>query len=404
MLPYWILKTIEVGNMKVIAEYIWLDGNNLVKDEAGNVKLDPNKNPDIRSKTKILEMPKNSLVTYEEDVAKLDFSKRRQAVEEVGQSLPIWGFDGSSTGQAEGHFSDCVLKPVRVYLDPLRTRERPEYLSVLVLNEVFDVPGDNPHLSNTRALLRSPAKKYKDQEFWFGIEQEYTFMRVDDDDFSKIVRPLGFPKDGRLFPDAQGKYYCGNGADKIVGDEIVDEHLCACLDADLLIAGTNAEVMPGQWEFQMGNGTDKSSPLRVADDLVMARFLLGKIEKKHQVVASLEPKPATGDWNGTGAHTNFSTKEMRESSECFKRIIEKFRSRQQEHIAVYGERIEKRLTGKHETCPYTEFRAGVSDRGASIRIPWQVDVEKKGYMEDRRPCANIDPHVVMAKIMETYNS
>lgn len=388
--------------MKVIAEYIWLDGNNLVKDEAGNVKLDPNRNPEIRSKTKIID-PR-----VEGFDASMDAQERQLYVNAFNPSMrlnscPTWGFDGSSTGQAEGHFSDCVLKPKRVYLDPLRTIERPDYLSVLVLNEVFDVPGDKAHLSNTRALLRDTVKNYERQEFWFGIEQEYTFMRVDDVDFSHIARPLGFQKN-EGFPETQGKYYCGNGADKIIGRDLVEEHMYACLDANLVIAGTNSEVMPGQWEFQMGNGTDKSDPLRVADDLVIARYLLSRIGERYGVVASLEPKPAKGDWNGAGAHTNFSTKEMRESSECFDRIIEKFRGHQKEHIAVYGVGIEERLTGKHETCSYQEFRAGVSDRGASIRIPWQVAKEGKGYMEDRRPCANMDPHVVMAKIMETYNS
>ncbi len=374
--------------MKVIAEYLWLDGKNLVKDETGNVKLDLNKNPDVRSKTKIIEMPHGTKV---EDLSA-----------EMNR-LPVWGFDGSSTNQAEGHFSDCVLKPVKVYLDPIRAKARPDYLSVLVLNEVFDVPGDKTHQSNTRALLRGLAEKYKEQEFWFGIEQEYTFMRIDDKDFSRIARPLGFPK-GEGFPEPQGKYYCGNGADKIIGREIVEEHMYACMDAKLVIDGTNSEVMPGQWEFQMGNGTKESSPLRVADDLVIARYLLSRIGEKFGIIASLEAKPAKGDWNGAGAHNNFSTKEMRESSACFDRIIEKFRRRQREHIAVYGEGIEERLTGKNETCSYTEFRAGVSDRGASIRIPWQVAAKGRGYLEDRRPCANMDPYVVMASILETYNS
>ena len=348
--------------MKVIAEYIWLDGKNLVKDEASNFRLDQNKNPDIRSKTKILNHDFGSFKPH------LTVQERQGYVNVLNKKVHTWGFDGSSTGQAEGHFSDCVLRPVRVYLDPLRTIQRPDYLSILVLNEVFDVPGDRPHASNTRALLRSPAEKYKEQEFLFGIEQEYTFMRVDENDFSSIAGPLGFPKKGGNLPEPQGKYYCGNGADKIIGRELVDEHMYACLDANLVIHGTNAEVMPGQWEFQMGNGTSESSPLRVADDLLIARYLLSRIGEKYGAVASL------------------------------------FSRRQKEHIVVYGEGIEERLTGKHETCPYTEFRAGVSDRGASIRIPWQVDLEKKGYMEDRRPCANMDPHVVMAKIMDAYNS
>jgi len=386
--------------MKVTAEYVWLDGNNLVKDEtSGDLRLDMNRNPEIRHKTRILNLgsKKNFRADY-------TIKTRQDLAEELREKMPIWGFDGSSTGQAEGHFSDCVLKPVRVYVDPIRTAQRPDYLSLLVLSEVFDVPGDKPHLSNTRALLRGLAEKHAAQEFWFGIEQEYTLMRVDEKDFSRIARPLGFPIDEKLFPEAQGKYYCGNGADKVVGREMVEKHMYACLDAGLLLAGTNIEVMPGQAEYQIGNGTPQSTPLRVGDDLTVARYLYNRIGEEYEVVVSLDPKPAKGDWNGAGAHTNFSTKEMRESIDCFKGIIEKFRGRQQEHIAVYGVGIEERLTGKHETAPYTEFRAGVSNRGASIRIPWQVDVEKKGYMEDRRPCANIDPHVVMAKIMETYNS
>lgn len=386
-----------MGDMKVTTEYVWLDGKNLVKNEEGDVALDLKKNPDTRSKTKFLERDFGFR-------ADMGLGERQRYVKKLNEYPSIWGFDGSSTNQAEGRHSDCVLKPVRFYLDPLRTRERPDYLSVLVLNEVFDAPGDNPHLSNTRAILRELTERYKEQEFWFGIEQEYTLMRVEDNDFSRIARPLGFPKKGGDFPESQGKYYCANGADKIVGRELVEEHMYACLDANLIISGTNAEVMPGQWEFQIGDGTDKSSPLRVADDLVIARYLLSRIGEKYGIVPSLEAKPAKGDWNGAGAHTNFSTKEMRESSACFDGILEKFHARQKEHIAVYGEGIEERLTGKHETCPHTEFRAGVSDRGASIRIPWQVAVAGKGYLEDRRPCANMDPQVVMAKIMETYNS
>ncbi len=354
-------------NMKVIAEYLWIDGVKPVGD--------------VRGKTKIFEGEDGTTIA-----TLIAPSERIQ--------MPVWGFDGSSTEQAEGHTSDCVLKPVRVYKDPFRTRARPEYLSVLVLNEVMLVPGDEPHPSNTRAQLVTLSEKYKRQEFWLGIEQEYTFMRVEDG------RPLGFPKEGG-FPEKQGKYYCSVGADRIFGREMIEEHLFACLDAELVFAGINAEVMPGQWEYQIGNGTAMSDPLRVADDLTIARYLMLRIGEKYGVVSSLASKPVKGDWNGAGAHTNFSTHTMRESDACFEEIIESLRRNHDAHIAVYGEGIQDRLTGLHETCPYTEFRWGVSDRGASIRKPWQVAVEGKGYLEDRRPCANMDPYIVAAKIIET---
>jgi glutamine synthetase len=382
--------------MNVIAEYLWLDGGNLVKDDAGNPKLDPTRNPEIRSKTKILDG--NNVGNVE----KLSLRERRKKISSMFDYdlPPTWGFDGSSTNQADGHDSDCVLKPVRVYLDPLRTRARPDYLSVLVLNEVFYVPGERPHLSNTRALLREFTEKYEAEEFWFGLEQEYTLMRVDDNDFSKILGPLGFPKTEGTFPEPQGKYYCGNGADKILGRMISEEHMFACLDAKLLIAGTNAEVMPGQWEYQNGNGTDDSNPLKVADDLVIARFLMSRITEKYGVVASLEPKPHP-DWNGAGMHTNFSNRSLREDIACLKDYAAKLEKNHLAHIAVYGQGIEKRLTGLHETSSCDKFGIGVSDRGKSIRIPWQVAAEGRGYAEDRRPNANVDPYVAEARIIQT---
>jgi len=352
--------------MKVIAEYLWMDG---VKPVAA-----------IRGKTKILDLKDEVTIST--------------LTSEEGLSLvPIWGFDGSSTSQAEGHDSDCVLKPVRVYVDPFRTRMRPDYISILVLNEVYERPGVKPHSSNTRANLRTVAELHRDQEFWFGIEQEHTFFNA------ATARPLGFPREG--LPEPQGKYYCGVGADRITGRELTDEHIFACLDAKVLLAGINAEVMPGQWEWQAGNGTKFSDPLRVADDLVISRYLMQRIGEKYGVLISFDPKPVKGDWNGAGAHVNFSNKAMRESLDVFDQIIGRLRENHDAHIAVYGPGIEERLTGRHETCPYNEFKAGVSHRGASIRIPWQVDADKKGYMEDRRPCANIDPYVVEAKIMET---
>ncbi len=355
--------------MKVVAEYIWLDGINKEKGKLTS---------EARSKTKVFDVEERT--TYSHLVA------------------PTWGFDGSSTEQAEGHDSDCVLKPVRVYHDPLRNI--PNSLCVLVLNEVYLPPGKKIHPSNTRAQLEKLATKYEKELFWFGLEQEYTFMRVDGMDPSRIDRPLGFPKNKFTFPVEQGKYYCGSGADKIFGREIIEEHLKACLEANVLIAGINAEVMPGQWEYQIGNGTWQSDPLRVADDLIVARYLMDRISEKYGVVTSLEPKPHP-KWNGAGAHTNFSTKSTRKSIGNVKEIMKKFEEHHREHIALYGPGIEQRLTGLHETSGCDRFSYGVSNRGASIRIPWQVAAEGKGYLEDRRPCANMDPYVVEAKIIKT---
>ena len=224
----------------------------------------------------------------------------------------------------------------------------------------------SPHPSNTRAACAAAAKKYADFDTWFGIEQEYTFFDG--------IKPLGWPDNG--FPAPQGGYYCGVGADEVFGRPIVEAHLDACIQAGLMISGINAEVMPAQWEFQIG---PLGAPA-VADHIWVARWLLYRIgedihisdEENKGVTARLDPKPVQGDWNGAGAHTNFSTMQMRENYDACVAAAEALGSNHDEHIANYGHRIEERLTGLHETCSYREFRYGVSDRGASVRIPWQV--------------------------------
>ena len=327
------------------AEYIWIDGT------------EPS--PLLRSKTKIVA---------------------------DGEEPGIWGFDGSSTNQALGHDSDCVLRPVFVVPDPLRGPD-----DKLVMCEV-ELTDFTPHPTNTRAKLRAVVEKFADQEPMFGIEQEYTFF--------KDGRPLGWPAVG--YPAPQGPYYCGVGGDKMPGREIVELHTAACIDAGIGIEGTNAEVMMGQWEFQVG----VLSPLDVSDHLWVARWLLFRIAEDFGVYATLEPKPILGDWNGAGAHTNFSTKAMREDGgwDAIIAGCEAIGKRVDEHIAVYGVGIESRLTGAHETAHFTKFSYGTSDRGASIRIPWAVAKAKKGWLEDRRPNANMDPYQVTAIITETVCS
>jgi glutamine synthetase len=253
-----------------------------------------------------------------------------------------------------------------------------------VLCEVLNV-NDTPHEKNTRRRLEETISDVGDIQEWVGFEQEYTLFQNG--------KPLGWPAIGEAKP--QGDYYCGRN----IGDNISREHLNACIDAGISICGTNAEVMLGQWEYQIGAG----GSIHMSDDLWVARWLLERICEKYRVEVSLHPKPVEGDWNGAGCHTNFSTKEMREDGgiEHIMSACDKLGGYHEQHIQAYGIDNEMRLTGLHETCSIKEFRYGVSDRGASIRIPWQVERDKKGYLEDRRPASNCDPYVVSQKLVQT---
>ena len=331
-------------------EYLWLDGCNPTQ---------------IRSKTKIVKY----------------FGRE-------GNEAPIWGFDGSSTEQADGSSSDCVLKPVRIYPNPLESSTYQQ--GSIVLCEVWNTD-DTPHETNTRRKLEETLEDLEsDIDEWVGFEQEYTLYDLD------TSKPYGWPDVGE--PPPQGDYYCGRN----IGENIMREHTDACIAAGIQICGTNAEVMLGQWEYQIGAG----GSIHMSDDLWVARWLMERICEHYNVFASLHPKPIQGDWNGAGCHTNFSTKEMREDGGYDKIIeaCEKLGENVEEHINSYGIDNDKRLTGLHETCSITEFKYGVSDRGASIRIPWQVEQDGCGYLEDRRPSSNCDPYVVSRKLIETICS
>ncbi len=329
-------------------EYIWLDGYEPV--------------PNLRGKTQVKEY--DSMPTLEQ--------------------LPLWGFDGSSTRQADGGDSDCMLKPVAAFPDPARES------SVLVMCEVL-LPDDSPHPSNSRATIPD------DPDTWFGFEQEYFLYRDG--------RPLGFPRDG--FPLPQGEYYTGVGYKNVgeIAREIVDKHLDLCIAAGINHEGINAEVAKGQWEFQIfGKGSK-----RAADEVWIARYMLLRLCERYRVDVNFHPKPLgiEHDWNGSGMHANFSTKHMREvgGKEYFERLMAAFDEAKDDHIAVYGPDNHMRLTGLHETQSIDKFNYGVANRGASIRVPHSfVKNGYKGYLEDRRPNSLGDPYQIAGRILQTIQT
>jgi len=338
-------------NGKVMAEYVWLGASGTT----GGF--------DIRSKTMTLE-------------------KQPTQVSE----LRVWNYDGSSTGQAPGSDSEVLLKPVAVYNDPFRRGD-----NVLVLCEAVLPVTNQPIPTNTRTKAKAIFDKKLELEPWFGIEQEYTLIKKDG------IRPLGFPEVGS--PAPQGPYYCGAGFDSAIGRPIADMHYKACLYAGVKIAGQNAEVMPGQWEYQIG----PCEGIQSGDDMWISRYLMVRVCESLGVNVTFDPKPMSGDWNGAGCHTNYSTAPMRAPggyTEIIK-AIEKLGAKHEEHIKVYGEGNERRLTGAHETAPITKFSYGVANRGCSVRIPRDAEANKCGYFEDRRPASNMDPYVVTSKIFET---
>ncbi|GAB5360130.1 hypothetical protein AAMO2058_000600900 [Amorphochlora amoebiformis] len=343
-------KDLDQGG-KIMAEYIWLGGDLW----------------DIRSKCRTLEF---KVKTGTEDIKK----------------LPDWNYDGSSTNQAPGHNSEVIMKPCRVYRDPFRRGD-----NIIVICDTYDNKG-NALPTNHRAACASAMKKYEKEEPWFGLEQEYTMLHGD------VKWPLGFPKNGYAGP--QGPYYCGVGTGNAIGRELVEAHYKCCLYAGVKISGINAEVMPSQWEYQIG----PCEGIQMGDDMWMSRYLMMRCSEFYNIRCSFAPKPIEeGDWNGAGCHTNFSTNSTREEGglAVIEKMMKKLEVNHKLHIENYGADNEKRLTGKHETASISTFSYGVANRGASIRIPSSTKAKGCGYFEDRRPAANCCPYIVTRLVVET---
>jgi glutamine synthetase len=347
---------------KIILEYIWLDSHS-----------------NFRSKTKIM---------YTNTVNIKDIS-----------TLPVWNYDGSSTGQATGYDSEIFLIPRVIFLDPFRKDLSNNSYLVWCDSVNKDL---KPLENSTRQSAIEVFEEYKQVEPWFGLEQEYFIINP------KTKYPLGFnlsQEHGLLCPDPQGKYYCGVGSNYVFGRNIAEKHMEYCLYAGIIICGINAEVAPGQWEYQIGPcvGID------AGDHLWVSRYILNRISEEYEYEISYHPKPLDkllgyeADWNGSGCHTNFSTKEMRDENgiEHINKAIDRLSKRHNNHMKYYGLDNHMRMSGKHETSSYNNFTFGRANRGASVRIPNVVLDELKGYFEDRRPGSNADPYLVTSLILKT---
>jgi glutamine synthetase len=341
--------------MIIIAEYIWIGGNN-----------------ELRSKSRVLDIPKDD--KYDIDI------------------YPKWNFDGSSTNQASGKDSEVIIYPRKVYKSPFSKN------SVLIMCDTY-TPNDKPLKSNNRFYADKifNNKIVEKQQPWFGLEQEYFIIDL------TSGMPLGF-NDKNIINEGQGKFYCSVGAGKALGRKIAQQHLEYCIESGIKISGINAEVAPGQWEFQIGpcEGID------AGDDLWMARYIMERVAEEHGYAINWEPKPLLGNWNGSGCHTNFSTLNMRNFKtndryglDYIMEAVDKLSKNHEEHMKVYGSDNELRMTGLHETASFDKFSSGIANRGASIRIGNDNYKNKCGYFEDRRPSSNCDPYLVSAKLCET---
>lgn len=352
---------------KILLEYVWIDSND-----------------NTRSKIKIISKPSHTITILD---------------------VPEWNFDGSSTGQAEGKDSDVIIKPCVIYPNPFV-----DYIEgYIVMCDCWNKDG-TPHETNHRIKLVSTNSKCETYEPLVGIEQEYIiferkmeFTKEEFCDGSSVHKknqlPYKWIKHNEPGSGPQGPYYCSVGGGVCFGREISDKHLELCLKAGLSICGTNTEVMASQWEYQIG----PLNPLMASDQLWISRYILNKVSEQYNCVISFHPKPYKGDWNGSGGHTNFSTNLMRNQGGIQEIIkaCDKLATTHKTHMQVYGKYNNERLTGLHETSSIDDFSWGISNRGKSIRIPLNVVKDGCGYLEDRRPSANLDPYMVCNALCES---
>jgi len=302
--------------------------------------------------------------------------------------LPEWNYDGSSTNQASGNYSEIIIKPQRIFKDPFNPTD-----GLLVLCDSY-TPDNVYHKTNTRYIANEIFNKKLSDKPWYGLEQEFFVMK------KGTNIPLGFPDFG--FPEPQGKYYCSVGSSNCIGRNILETFYKAALFAGIKISGTNVEVAPSQFEYQVG----PCEGIESGDHLWMSRYILLRVSEIFDVDINFEPKPVKGDWNGSGCHTNYSTKQMREDNgiEYILNAIKKLEDNHEYMVNIYGnENNKERLTGKHETAYWNKFSWGYGHRGATIRVGNDVKKNGKGYFEIRAVSSDCDPWIVTSEIFKVTN-
>jgi glutamine synthetase len=345
-------------------EYIWVGGNR-----------------ELRSKVKVEYFDNNI------DILKLQVNQ-----------IPFWNYDGSSTAQASGEDSEVLIKPCRLYPNPNHLENVGFETSYYVLCDTY-TPDMKPHSTNTRYEINKLFEEHGETYHpMFGIEHEFFILD------RETKHPLGFRKnnDGifvKYEPEnPQGQYYCSVGTGNAYGREFLDEALSLAVQSGVKVTGSNIEVCPGQVEIQVCN-----YGIAAADDSTMLKYILSKLGERYGYIIEWGAKPVKGDWNGSGCHVNFSTKQMRVEGGYTEILsaLERLKLKHQEHITVYGDDNCERLTGLHETSDINRFSYGVANRGCSIRIPRSTEAKKCGYFEDRRPSSSADMYLVTGKIFQT---
>ncbi len=331
--------------------------------------------------------------------------------------LPMWNYDGSSTKQAHGTDSEVFLRPVKLCYDPFRRGDN----AYIVLcdtwladkkksqenNELVYI--SHPDNSRARAELIFDNNTVQEQDPWYGMEQEFFFTTRESTEIGAVKRffetPVGMTTvNGKEWVSTSGKtqgdFYCGVGPNNVKQRDVAEYILnCISFSRTVKCTGYNWEVAPGQCEFQIF-----ASGIDAADSLLLFRYIATRASEERSLSINFHPKPMSGDWNGSGCHTNFSTTAMRAPNSydtTIKAALKSLKKNHSYHIENYGSGNKERLTGEHETASWETFTAGVGNRGASVRVPTQTYYDKTGYIEDRRPSSNMDPYIVSSLLANT---